>query len=460
MKIMKKFILLSLISFYFSACVQDDKFDIPNLNCQELWATNTQIDDLLKKISTDPITIEEELVIEGFVVSSDETGNFYKELIIQDQRESPTKGLKISINKANLFNDFPLGSKVLVNAKGLTLGLSNGIPTLGDGLYQKKNPGQIEANVLYNHVDKTCDKIQPIQAKSFENIKALVKKENLNQYIQLNNVYFQNGGEASFHDAKSSFATTNRYLIDSEGGKIAVRTSKYAKFSKETLPKGVGNLKAVLSAYDSNNNGLTDSEYQLTLVSLDDINFDSSIEPNNKNDKNINTYFSCLSEDFQSFETKNENFEKYINYYASDKRKWQIVEFNQNKYIQISAYKASKPVKTYFIIPINFDKADAFSFKTKDGFYNGDALSVYWVNDFSDLKNLRLENDITSEFNISKNSKNSYPSDFVDSGEFNLNKLSGNGAIIFVYSADPKNITTTYQIDDIQIKDNENETCQ
>lgn len=457
---MKKFIFLFSIVSCFSACVHDDKFDIPNLQCKELWSANAQIDDLLNKLSANPTIIEEDLVLEGFVASSDESGNFYRELIIQNKRENPTKGIKVSINKTNLFNEFPVGSKVLINAKGLTLSLSNGVPTIGQGLYQEKSAGQIEANVLYNHIDKTCDETKPIQAKSFENIKALINKENLNQYIQLNQVYFQDGGKASFHDSKSSFPATNRYLIDANGKKIAVRTSKYASFSKETLPKGVGNLKAILSAYDSNNNGLTDSEYQLTLISSADIDFDASIEPNNGKNETNNTYFSCLKEDFQSFNNKNENFENYINYYGGEKRKWQIAEFNQNKYIQLSAHKANAPIKTYFIIPVNFDEADTFSFKTKDGFYNGNALSIYWTNDFSNLKNLKLENDITSKFTISKNSINAYAPTFVNSGEFSLSKLSGKGAIIFVYSVDPKNTTTVYQIDDILIKDNENDSCK
>ena len=45
--------------------------------------------------------------VEGYVVSSDATGNFYKKLIIQDKSESPTAGIEIVLNKTSLSETYP-----------------------------------------------------------------------------------------------------------------------------------------------------------------------------------------------------------------------------------------------------------------------------------------------------------------------------------------------------------------
>lgn len=465
---MKKISLLFLAFISFSSCVKDDDFSIPSLECENKWTANSTIKELIDNLDNTPKTITTKTFIEGVVISNDQTGNFYNELIIQDKSTNPERGIKLSINKGKVSQDFPLGSHIIVNTEGLSVGKYKGIPVLGKGI-SNNSVDRIEPNTLYDIVSRTCEPISPIQAKAYDDITSLTKTENLNTFIQLNDVYFEKGGVDHFHDANSKFNATNNYLIDKKGKKIAVRTSKYADFAKETLPKGVGSIKAILGGYDSNGKGLTSSKYQLTIVAINDINFDPNVkpkEPTNEPEKpstgndSDKKYFTCLNEDFSSYNNKETKFSSYTNYYISGK-KWAINEYKGAKSLQLSAFKSKKDVKTYFIIPIDFDKADSFSFKTKDGYFNGETLSIYWVSDFSDLKNLDLSHNITSEFTISKNNTKGYAKDFVPSGEFSLANLTGKGAIVFVYEGGPTSKkTTTYQIDDIRVMDKDDANCK
>ncbi|MBR4810081.1 MAG: OB-fold nucleic acid binding domain-containing protein [Bacteroidales bacterium] len=65
--------------------------------------------------------------IKGQVISSDRSGNIYRELYIQDK----TGGIDVKIGKSSLYSEFSLGQWVYVYCTGLTLGAYNGMPQLG-----------------------------------------------------------------------------------------------------------------------------------------------------------------------------------------------------------------------------------------------------------------------------------------------------------------------------------------
>ena len=65
--------------------------------------------------------------IKGQVISSDRTGNIYRELYIQDG----TGGIDVKVGKSSLYSDYKLGQWVYVRCSSLTLGSYNGMPQLG-----------------------------------------------------------------------------------------------------------------------------------------------------------------------------------------------------------------------------------------------------------------------------------------------------------------------------------------
>ena len=93
--------ILTLISIFMlfaviSSCVNDDDYNTPNLTVQEpdipvnsittFRAIKSRYEQAVNDGSpTVIIDLDEELYIEGYVISSDKAGNFFEELIIQNK---------------------------------------------------------------------------------------------------------------------------------------------------------------------------------------------------------------------------------------------------------------------------------------------------------------------------------------------------------------------------------------
>lgn len=130
-----KILFVIMASFVVSGCVHDDKYTDPDLTgygCAELVKTKTLQE--VKALYTNQTYVFPENttdVIEGYVSSSDETGNIYKTIFIQDARENPTQGFVISVDAVSTYTRFPQGSKIYIKLNGLALGTYGGLVQLG-----------------------------------------------------------------------------------------------------------------------------------------------------------------------------------------------------------------------------------------------------------------------------------------------------------------------------------------
>ena len=75
-------------------------------------------------------------IIEGFVISSDESGNFYKVLVIQDNFENPTSGIEILIDLKKYYNKYNFGRKIFIQMAGLSVSNDEGKYKIG---YNSRN---------------------------------------------------------------------------------------------------------------------------------------------------------------------------------------------------------------------------------------------------------------------------------------------------------------------------------
>ena len=89
--------------------------------------TFTSIKALKAMYKNKPLEVSGNTWIKGQVISSDVTGNVYRELYIQDE----TGGIDLKLGKSSLYSEFSLGQWVYVLCDGLTLGAYNGMPQLG-----------------------------------------------------------------------------------------------------------------------------------------------------------------------------------------------------------------------------------------------------------------------------------------------------------------------------------------
>ena len=81
--------------------------------------TIKELQGMYKVGSSTPVTIKEDLLICGKVSSSDESGNIYKSLYIQDE----TGGMEIKIGRYSLYAEYKPGQTVYVYLKDLTIGM-------------------------------------------------------------------------------------------------------------------------------------------------------------------------------------------------------------------------------------------------------------------------------------------------------------------------------------------------
>jgi len=63
----------------------------------------------------------------GIVTADDRSGNFYKQIVIQDS----TAGLTVLIDNNSLFNEYPVGRKIYIKLKGLYMSKYAATPQLG-----------------------------------------------------------------------------------------------------------------------------------------------------------------------------------------------------------------------------------------------------------------------------------------------------------------------------------------
>ena len=260
---MKKHIYI-LFTIIIYSCIDHNDFNTPNSICAENEiTTNATFTEIKNLYNGEIIKIQQNLIVEGYVISNDQAGNFFGTLHIQDNFENPTEGFQIDIDLRDSHIFYRVGEKVLIKLQGLYLGESNGVYKVG-GVFTNAggtlSVGRLPTTKVKEHIFNSCDEIQMISAKE-----VLINELNdnmLNTLIQLDNLEIDN------EDLHQPYAvleeTTDRVLNDCNGNSIVLRNSGYSDFQDETLPEGNGTITGVLGKYRN--------KYQLTIRDLEDVN--------------------------------------------------------------------------------------------------------------------------------------------------------------------------------------------
>jgi len=206
----------------------------------------------------------EDYVFEGTVVSSDEQGNFYKELYVQDS----TGGLILSIDYHNLYTNYEVGQTVHIKLSGLTVHYKTGnyetsMIVIGFGQYTcygSKRIGRIPANILSDYVrnHSYVREVEPVTI-TLDNL----SDDYIGRLIKINDVEFIDDeiGKTYAFDKH----TTNRHIKDCAGNNILLRNSGYSSFQNDTMPQNKGSITAIYTKYGSN--------YQILIRDTTDLNF-------------------------------------------------------------------------------------------------------------------------------------------------------------------------------------------
>lgn len=275
MKSIKKYIgAIALATLALAGC-QDD-FDAPGLKTPTASLTpNTSIADLKARYWTDDANgidtigalneAGDPVVIAGRVISSDQAGNIYKNLVIQDE----TGALCLSINANSLYNDYRVGQEIVINATNMYMGKYSGLQQMGFPDYSPSFGWQatfmplefFKEHAQLNGLPEPS-KVDTITVARFSDITtdAAGLRRWQSQLVRFNNCHFAQGGQTTFTDAYKT--TSNRDLVLEDGSTITVRTSGYSNFWGNTLPEGDGDVVGIL--------GYFNNAWQLQLRSASD----------------------------------------------------------------------------------------------------------------------------------------------------------------------------------------------
>lgn len=253
-----KYLSILALSLLATSCMNDfdePQFSEPPFGNNEIGEANMTIEELKTKYSStisgnSVKQITEDIIIEGVVVANDESGNVYKQFIINDE----TGAMVIGVNDVGLYAMVPKGQRVRIACKDLYIGGYGKMAQIG-GLYNGK-VGRMNKNIYPQHVrligipDPTQPEMQPetIDDSFFTN----ENKNNLAKFVRLEGVeIIEADGTALWapEELKNSSNVVERN-IKIGSTKIVLRMSTYADFANEAIPTGELNINGVMTRYN------------------------------------------------------------------------------------------------------------------------------------------------------------------------------------------------------------------
>lgn len=271
---MKKLnILLATVLFStLFSCINSDNYDAPNLSgeCSDLTATKTPQDVATLASSTAQKYVADD-VIEAYITSSDEGGNFYKSISMVSV--DGTKGFSMPIDAYNLYTKYEPGRKVYVRMKDRYFANNSQTYSLEIGsLYNGTQVGRISGVEYETVIKRGCTKVDENTIVNQMTISAAKNNANLNKLIEFDAVQFadESLGKTYFDKSLNPSATwtaTNHIIKDASGASIIVRVSEFASFSTKSVPSGNGKIRGVLTRYNG--------DYQFMIRTENDVQLSS-----------------------------------------------------------------------------------------------------------------------------------------------------------------------------------------
>jgi len=448
----------------FTGCVTNDDFNIPATvtECVEPQVTaNKTVAEVVAATTSAVRKYTDNDIIEAYVTSSDERGNFFKIISLQTLPTDGTApiGFSVAIDANTLFgHGFYPGKKVYLKLKDLYYAKVEGSAIYGakyngsTGL-EADSVGRIAESAFKNSVLPSCSEISEEQLVRPLTVAQALNDRNINTLIDLQDVQFADefvGG--TYYDESDEGNTaggaTNRLLIDRTGNSIVFRTSSFANFSGNVISGKRGTIRGVLSKYNGAFQFVARYESDIMLTQ-------DRVDATPPLTGNAITY-GLYNETFESYAVNTRLFPNAINDAAIGTKYWDVRTFNGNKYIQMSSFGGvGETNRTLFIVPVDMTAASTLSFRTAAGYDKGPVLKVYYSTNYVPGGNINDATlvDITSSFNIPAGPTDGYAPGFTPSGDYAIPAtVSGNGFFIFEYKGSfSAGRTTTMQVDNILV---------
>ncbi|RYZ55654.1 MAG: hypothetical protein EOP49_02420 [Sphingobacteriales bacterium] len=238
--------------FSLSSCLKKD-FDAPpdTSTIDPNLPVNMRIDSLKLRMATSGSAkrIDSNWTIYGIVTADDRSGNFYKQITIEDS----TGGIAVLIDANSLYSKYPIGRKVYINLKGFYFGYYAKLPQIGG---VPDNTGSM-SSIPQSSVDSFIVKANfpnPLPVSRFDDLSQLKTVNNamINRLIEVDNIQISMADTNKTYAAPPTLSSgTNINIEDCNGNKMIIRTSGYASFQAYNVPNGKGRLRAIYTVFNN-----------------------------------------------------------------------------------------------------------------------------------------------------------------------------------------------------------------
>ncbi|MGK0412768.1 MAG: hypothetical protein ACJA1B_000968 [Polaribacter sp.] len=460
--------LAFMASISFISCVEDADYSVPqSIGNEENTRLNNILDSInsnqleLKPISalkklyisgTEPLKITSNIVVKGYVVSSDQKGNYFREFYMQDAPENPTSGIKIAVNLTNNYNKFNIGREVYIYLKDLYLGETNS----GDGIIAiggKTSPSDVKeiesisTNQIRNHLYRS-EKTEVIVPKLVS--LAGLNASDIGTFVQVQDVVFPTdlSGKA-YVDPTEDFDTQRKIQTCQTLGysDLLLETSSFASFANKALPTGGGTINAIVSK-DFGGDFLV-----LVLNSADDVSMLGN-RCTTLSESDFPTIL--LEEDFEA-SSGEISISDWLNYREKGTQSWRSYTdtYSQSKAARVGSRNSGNANTVTWLITksVNLGTtiAEFLSFETSNSFANESDLEVLISVDWDGTPS----NIVAATWDIlpakivadGENFKNWVHSTYIE-----LSNYSGTAHIAFRYTGTGNiNFDGTFELDNIKI---------
>jgi hypothetical protein len=434
------------IAMIVSSCTKEE-FDVPKLTCnQPDLKVNRTVEEVRAATSSIVTQYSYDDIIEAYVVSSDEAGNFFKTISFQTlaTATTPAMGFSVPVDASNTYIDFRLGNKVFIKMKNQYTDLYFGGMRIGSiyvNTYNEGGVGRISPNDYKKVLNASCTIVDEELLVRPISIANLLQDSNINTLVELSEVQFTKEaiGRHYYEESNDVGGATNWSLMDKLGNQVLFRTSSFADFADKIVPDGSGKVRGVLTKFGS--------DYQLLARAESDVKLTGT------------TAVPFFSENFQSVETNTKlNLPGWSNMVQKGTKFWLGTMYAGNGYAEFNTTGTKAASNIAWLISPKIDMElhtnEVLTFRTAQHHLDVDSplnsLEVYISNDFDGL-NIAKATWIPLTVVLPKQATPWYQ--FVGSGGVDLSAYTGKVNIAFKYIGSGKNLALdgAFQVDDVQI---------
>lgn len=188
-------------------------------------------------------------IIKGRVISSDQAGNFFKQLVIEDE----TGAIQVNIDSYDLYKTYQYGQEIVIDVTGLYVGAYGKLMQIGS-TPNNNYPGRIASDLATKQIEVN-GLAEPEKIVAGEYTIAALNDLISNQeeflakqcrLVSIKDVTFKDAGKATLADKGKN---TSRTISDGTGDMI-VYTSGYSDFYDYYCPEGKGTIVGILSFFN------------------------------------------------------------------------------------------------------------------------------------------------------------------------------------------------------------------